>query len=209
MRSGQALEVTSLHANENARAGKMLGRAFRDDPMWVSLIPDPDERSEMLLTMFTALARTTPAARGVAEKTPEIHGVALWLAPGRDIGLWAMVKSGFALARFTLGLPGQDRKRMMAVLREIGDRKKLLMPEPHWYLSAIGVDPDFQGEGIGSALMQHGIARADRGKRPIYLETDTDSNVRFYQHLGFDVLEEMSPQGLDVPLWLMARETTI
>lgn len=187
----------------------MLGRAFQDDPMWVALMPDADVRAGMLASMFTALARTTPAADGIAEKTSDIHGVALWLAPGRDIGLWAMAKSGFALARFTMGLPGNDRKWMMAVINQIGERRKALMPRPHWYLAAIGVDPDSQGEGIGSALMRHGIARADDGHHPIYLETDTESNVRFYRNLGFDVLEEMRPQRLDVPLWLMTRETTV
>jgi ribosomal protein S18 acetylase RimI-like enzyme len=206
MMRGQNQDVIPLRPSEMAQAGMMLGRAFQDDPMWMALMPEPDARSGMLATMFTALARTTPAARGVAEKTPDIHGVALWLAPGRDIGLWGMAKSGFALARFTMGLPGHDRKRMLNVLRQVDDRKQDLMPRPHWYLSAIGVDPMFQGEGVGSTLLQHGIARADSGKHPIYLETATQGNVEFYLSHDFTLLEELALSDLGVPLWLMARE---
>ncbi len=79
------------------------------------------------------------------------------------------------------------------------------MPEPHWYVAALGVDPEVQGQGLGSVLMAHGMARADRDGRPIYLETETERNVGFYRRFGFDVVEEFIPEGLNVPMWLLAR----
>lgn len=197
--------MSPLDASEPAQAGRTLGRAFQTDPLWMAMIRDSDRRPELLVRMFTGLTKATVAARGVAEKTPELNGVALWLPPGCDIGLWAMARSGFAMPRFVMSLPRQDRKRMMTVLSQIEERKQALMPEPHWYVAAIGIDPDHQGKGLGSALMRYGIARADRDKTPIYLETETESNVGFYQRLGFDVIEEFTPDGLDVLMWLMTR----
>jgi ribosomal protein S18 acetylase RimI-like enzyme len=94
------------------------------------------------------------------------------------------------------------------VLRLLGERKKELMPDPHWYLAAIGVNPERQGEGLGSALVQSGIRRADRDNTPVYLETETEGNVGFYQHLGFEVIEQITAAGLDLPLWLMTRRPT-
>lgn len=185
----------------------MLARAFHTDPLWTATFGDADRRPKMLAGMFTALVRAV-AVTGVVEKTPDLSGVALWLPPGKDTGLWAMVRSGLAMPRFVMSLPKQDRKGMMTLLRQIGERRKLLMPEPHWYVAAIGVDPEFQGTGLGSVLMQHGITRADRDNRPIYLETESESNVGFYQHLGFDVIEEFTPEGLDLPMWLMARQAS-
>ena len=79
------------------------------------------------------------------------------------------------------------------------------MPSPHWYLSAVGVDPARHGEGLGSALVRRGIERAERDGRPIYLETGTESNVRFYERLGFEVLEQSVATGLELPVWLMSR----
>ena len=151
------------------------------------------------------MVRTTIAAKGIAEKTSDLTGVALWHPPERDLGVCAMVRSGLALPRSVMSLPRRDRKRMLFSFRQIGARRKALMPEPHWYVAALGVDPEVQGQGLGSVLMAHGMARADRDGRPIYLETETERNVGFYRRFGFDVVEEFIPEGLNVPMWLLAR----
>ena len=116
-----------------------------------------------------------------------------------------MLRSGFALPLFATRLPASDRRRMMAVLRQVDERKKALMSDPHWYLAAIGVDPAKQGGGLGSRLMRSGIERADRGNVAIYLETEAEGNVGFYEHLGFEVVDEVTAAGLDLPIWLMVR----
>jgi GNAT superfamily N-acetyltransferase len=94
---------------------------------------------------------------------------------------------------------------MMALLQQLDERKKALVPDPHWYLAAIGVDPAKQGGGLGSKLVRLGIARADRDNVAIYLETETESNLGFHEHLGFEVLEEATASGLGLPIWLMVR----
>ncbi len=197
--------LTPLPPYEYACAGAVLGRAFQDDPLWAATFSDPDKRPEVLVKMFAGLTKAIVAAQGVAETTPSVDAVALWLPPGKEIGLWAMVRSGCALPRFAMSLPAQDRKRMMAVLRQLGERKKALMPDPHWYLAAVGVDPERRGEGLGSTLVRAGIRRADHENASVYLETETESNVGFYQHLGFEAIEEITATGLGLPVWLMMR----
>jgi len=194
-----------LGSKEYARAGEVLGRAFYDDPQWTALVPDSEVRRSRLSKMFAGTARMTAAARGVAERTSGLEAIALWLSPGRDIGPWAMVKSGFASARWVITPPVQDFRRLMAVFRQFNGRRKKLMPEPHWYLMAIGVDPLHQGRGFGSALMRSGIRRADHDNRSIYLETESELNVGFYERLGFDVIEEMTIVEIDLPFSLMIR----
>lgn len=203
MKEQQHLQVTQLRPDEYAAAGEVLGRAFEADPLWTAVLRDSARRPKILVDMFTALTRAT-AVQGRAEQTSDLGGIALWHPPGKDIGLWAMVRSGFALPRFVMSL-GKDRKRTIKVLRQVGGRKKVLMPEPHWYVSAIGVEPGRQGQGVGSALMQHAITRADRDGVPIYLETESESNVGFYRHLGFAVIEEIAVVDATVPIWLMSR----
>jgi ribosomal protein S18 acetylase RimI-like enzyme len=197
--------VVAVGANDATRAGDLLGRAFHEDPLWVAVLPDPAERSEQLATMFTALVRTTFAAEGVVEAAKGLEAVAVWLRPGREMGLWAMVRAGFAIPRFAMALPADARRRMTAVLRQLDKKRKAVASIPHWYVTAIGVDPAHQGEGLGSRLMAAGVERADREGRPIYLETETRSNVDFYEHRGFEVIEEIVLTGLDLPIWLMIR----
>jgi ribosomal protein S18 acetylase RimI-like enzyme len=192
-------------SNQIARAGEVLGRAFRDDPLWKMVISDPDRHADLLTAMFTAVTRATVAARGVAQTTPDIDAVALWLPPGRNLGFGSMVRSGFALPRFVRMLLPGDRKRMMAVLGQLEKGRKALMPEPHWYLSALGVDPNRQGEGLGSTLLGAGVRRADRDGVPIYLETEVEENVRFYEGHGFEVIEQIDATGINIPIWILVR----
>lgn len=201
----QPRSVIPLLPKDYAAAGGVLSRAFLDDPLWLALMSDPQTRHANLAKMFTGLAKTTTAAGGVAETTPGLDAVALWMAPGKELGWWPTVKSGLAIPRFVMTLSSRDRRRMMAVLRQGDQRRKELMPNPHWYLEAIGVDPERHGAGFGSALVRAGMRRADRDQAPIYLETETEGNVGFYEHLGFDVVEQTVAAGLNLPLWLMVR----
>lgn len=201
----QLPEVIPLGTKEHSRAGEVLGRAFCDDPQWTALVPDPDVRQVRLPKVFTGAVRMTSAARGVAERTLGFEAIALWLPPGRDIGPWAMVRSGFASAGWVMATPVRDLRRMMAVFRQFEERQKKLMLEPHWYLLAIGVEPHHEGMGFGSTLVRSGIRRADHDSKLIYLETETDRNVGFYEGLGFEVIEEMTIVEIGLAFSLMVR----
>ena len=197
--------VIPLAPKDFSAAGGTLSRAFLDDPLWSALMPDSQTRQTMLAQMFRGLAKTTAAANGVAETTQGREAVALWLGPGKDLGWWSMVMSGMSMPRFVMKLVAQDRRRMMAVLRQMDQRSRELMPRPHWYLEAIGVEPRHQGAGFGSALLRAGMCRADRDKTPVYLETETEGNVGYYERLGFEVVEQTISTGLNLPIWLMIR----
>lgn len=199
--------VMPVAAKDHSRAGSTLSRAFHDDPLWTALMPDPEMRRAGLAKMFTGLTKTVAAAEGIAETTSRFEAVALWQLPGKEAGLWAMLRSGFALQRFVMSMPARSRGQMLAVLRQLDEHRKRLVPQPHWYLHAIGVEPEQQSRGLGTALIEAGIRRADDGGHPIYLETETQSNVGYYQHLGFEVVEEIVAARVDLPLWLMIRHS--
>ena len=78
--------------------------------------------------------------------------------------------------------------------------------EPHWYLAAIGVEPEYQGQGIGGALMRPILQRADNEHLACYLETHRESNVRLYQRHGFAVSELAEVPGHPIPIWAMHRK---
>jgi ribosomal protein S18 acetylase RimI-like enzyme len=83
---------------------------------------------------------------------------------------------------------------------------KRRVPEPHLYLMVVGVDPELQNRGAGSALIREGLARADGSGCHCYLETSEKRNLPFYERFGFVVLEETT-LGKSGPLaWAMRRE---
>jgi len=83
--------------------------------------------------------------------------------------------------------------------------KKHHLKEPHYYLNILGVDPAQQGKGIGSHIIQHGLAMCNEKGVPAYLECATEDNVRFYQKHDFKVIEDfMLPKG--PKLWTMIYE---
>ena len=57
-----------------------------------------------------------------------------------------------------------------------------------WYLGVLGVEPDRQGSGVGSALLTSGLCNCDQNKVGTYLETAEPRNLPFYAKFGFDVL---------------------
>jgi GNAT superfamily N-acetyltransferase len=75
--------------------------------------------------------------------------------------------------------------------------------EPHVHLGPIGVAPDAQGQGIGTALMYRYIEHLKQERSAGYLETDSPKNVAFYKKFGFDVRHE--ERLIDVTTWYMWR----
>jgi ribosomal protein S18 acetylase RimI-like enzyme len=200
--------IVPVQKHECASVGLMLAGAFAEDPLWYALWPDATHRQQSLTRMLGALTRTTLAAGGFARATGNGSAVALWTQPGVKLDAWAQIRARLALPRSVMRLPRSEMRALLAVLDRMEKRRKALVPEPHWYLQCIGVDPTRQGAGLGAALVREGLALADRDGATAYLETETDFNVAFYTHLGFSVLEKHQLDELGVPIWLMARPTS-
>jgi predicted N-acetyltransferase YhbS len=78
--------------------------------------------------------------------------------------------------------------------------------EPLWHLDSVAVEPGWQGRGIGSALVEFGLARTRATNTAVILETGTPRNVPLYERLGFHVVEDAdSPEGGPY-VWFMRRD---
>ena len=81
--------------------------------------------------------------------------------------------------------------------------------EPHVHLGPIGVAPERQRQGIGTALMQRYVEFLDQQKVAGYLETDRPENVEFYKKFGFAVQREEELIGtLTWYMWRPGNESS-
>ena len=71
-------------------------------------------------------------------------------------------------------------------------------PDAHWYLGTISVVPRQQGNGVGGALLRHGLSRVNATSMPTYLEVTEPANISLYKHFGFDERETFTI-GCDSP----------
>lgn len=80
---------------------------------------------------------------------------------------------------------------------------KIQPKELKYYLWFIGVDPEYQNEGIGTILLDELIEDSEHKKRPIYLETSTLKNLPWYQKFGFQIYHELD---LSYKLFFLKRQ---
>lgn len=81
----------------------------------------------------------------------------------------------------------------------------VVIPASAYYVYALSVRPDRNGQGIGAALMKDSIERAtDEGYRVVHLDVLSDNPaVKFYEAFGFEVLAQTvtpKPHSHGVPM---------
>ena len=203
-----AVEPPPLAATQIGEASDMLATAFHDDPPAVWLLPDEEKRRRALRGNFVMASRYG-LRYGDTYVTPDTTaGVAIWLPPDNPVpSTPRLIRAGFlqfALAPLNFGF-GAFR-RFLAVMDQMEKLHKSDVPKRHWYLMVMGVDPPLQGQGIGSDLIQPGLAKADRDRLPCYLETAKEINLKFYGKHGFEVLREVELARGGPLMWTMKRE---
>jgi ribosomal protein S18 acetylase RimI-like enzyme len=168
--------------------------AFTADPASRWTYPDPAQ----YLTHFPDVVRAFGGrafARGTAHHVDEFAGAALWLAPGVGLDEAAMT------AVMQRSVPAERQAEVFGVFEQMGSYHP---HEPHWYLPLIGVDPARQGKGLGSAMLQHALARCDRDHVLAYLESSSPANIPLYRRHGFEVLGTIQ-MGSSPPIVPMLR----
>ena len=185
-----------------------MARAFQQEPMFVAGFPDPHRRLEKVEAFMRWLYRESLLGGAVVESTPSMSAVAVWEPPGHKESAVTYVQTAPQAVAFIRRTDRGDLRRFLGLVTRMQRRRRTLLPEPHWYLGMLGVDPDSQRFGLGALLARHGVARADATGTPVYLDTDTAAKARFYGKLGFDVAEEATDTGLHIPVWHMIHRAT-
>jgi len=191
-------------ADDAQAAAATLARAFADDPLICSLLPDEASRPAKMPRLFRLLFKLG-LPHGCCDVTSDLGAVALWRPPGKwEIPAWQYITNG----REFFGVFGLSGARRVTAVMDVIEKRH--PHEPHWYLQAIGTDPAKQGKGYGGVVIRRQLAAADAAGSPAYLESSKVTNIPIYRSFGFEVTGEIKlPDGPTLwPMWRKAKPAT-
>jgi ribosomal protein S18 acetylase RimI-like enzyme len=196
--SGQAVRKATL--TDVPRLADALARAFDGDPPMRWFLNDPETRVPRARRLFEVMLRRVHLARDYCYTTSDVVGGALWVPPGT----WRL-----GVVDQVVLLPGMVRvfgRGLARAQRGLSVMESGHPTTPHYYLDSLGVEPEWQGRGLGSALMQPVLERCDIEQMPAYLNAGSARSRDLYLRHGFEVTEEFSLPEDGPPLWRMWRE---
>jgi ribosomal protein S18 acetylase RimI-like enzyme len=199
--AAEAQSVRKATESDIDAAARVLARAFYDDPQARWVLRHDGRREQRLQAGYELGMRRLWLPQDECWTTGHVAGAALWMRPGAT------------------RIPVLDQLRLMpAMLRRYGRDflpiARLLVfldgihphAPDHWYLAFLGVDPEWQGRGLGTSLIRPVLERCDREGTPAYLEASTERNRALYERNGFEVMAEYRLPGGGPPGWKMWRD---
>ena len=203
-RSLTTISVAELPAKAVRTAGRVLSRAFAADPILTHFLSGPRRRQIAYPAFFRELILEHFERRHVygAWDGDRLVGVAVWAPPhGAPPSLAMRLRAKLDHLVVRLLFPCRAGK----LYRGFAATASLHPHEPHWYLFFVGVDPTYQGSGVGQRLLAPVLQTADRDRAVCYLETPFPATHEFYRRLGFELRPARHPFEGAPPLWSMIR----
>jgi GNAT superfamily N-acetyltransferase len=186
---------------ELPRLAQALALAFHDDPGWSHLLPDPRDRTERLRLFFETELRGTGIPLGLVWTTDDVAGAAVWAPEDAWRVPVATTAREAAPMRRVFG-----RRLLLALRSRLRMERRHPRRPRHWYLAFMGVVPERQGRGLGTALLAPALEALDASGTPAYLESSSPRSRELYRRHGFGVTGEFTLPSAGPPLWQMWRD---
>ncbi|MCF2139992.1 MAG: GNAT family N-acetyltransferase [Candidatus Lokiarchaeota archaeon] len=214
-------ELYLLKLKDVKMAGDRLAEIFFEDPTSIYGLPDINKRQDKLRYAFRSIAHVCLKYGSLYATSPDLEGLIGFLNVSnynqfeRRFILSSIKKGIFRMGLGTihrLSLFGKEIKRnhILYKLKSIklitNQSKTAKIFHPYIYLMVIGVQKDHRGKGIGTKMLRFVIDESENQQLPIFLETELEQNVRFYEKNGFNIVEQVNVKKAGVTIWFMSRE---
>jgi ribosomal protein S18 acetylase RimI-like enzyme len=221
-----AVAVRTATPADFPRVAEAMASAFFDNPITIWHVPDEARRLDVMRDFFTVLLEKLYTRFGlVYTNVGEVASGAMWMArdareerrpvPGLPLLECRTCNTPRAPDRMPPDMvvpPGTSAELDRALAGVFPDFPRTFElfelfdahqpQDPHYYLQFIGVQPECQGTGIGSALLRAVLDRCDLEGAAAYLEADEWSRLLYEKH-GFEATAELRmPEGPSIfPMW--------
>jgi ribosomal protein S18 acetylase RimI-like enzyme len=196
--------LVRLEKSRINEAAEVFSRAFEDDPLVRWFFPEISSRFEMSLSYFRFRIMYGISYGEVYATSPNLEGLAIWI-PSKNTKMtnFKMFRSGGVRLIKELGF--ERVGKLTSVGTFVSKIHHRLINFPHWHLSPMCVEPEYQGKGYGSKLMRSMLNRLDEEKLPCFLETQNKNNVDIYKHYGFNIIDTTTIPHAKLEHWSMLR----
>lgn len=200
------MNIQGLKRLDNKELGKvaeLLSISFREDPLFINLIPDKDVRQKLVPLYFKRYLETMfPFAHAYAD-SERIDGVIIfyddmdqmnrfsYFAAALRSGVltaWDVVKCDPTLKTARVFLRGLRYLKSSWVHRAV--------KAPTVHIDFLAVHPEARGKGLSTKLMAPVLQYAQEKRMSATLETHNPRNVGIYRHFGFHTVMELCGQGI-------------
>ncbi|MCX7882266.1 MAG: GNAT family N-acetyltransferase [Brevinematales bacterium] len=186
--------MKALPQNMISAASAVFARAFLHDPLYAWFFPSHKNRLKKITQLYRFILNAH--IRHVWISSDLLEGIALWETP-YDHGMNVSPSLFLQAFNLLLSLGVVALAKMIFFAFSAFSLSKRLVPEEAFFLAGIVVDPPCQGKGVGKTMIQYLLQEADKKQKPVYLETQNPANIPYYEHFGFEVIEDRKIGPLD------------
>ncbi|WP_018932401.1 GNAT family N-acetyltransferase [Gracilibacillus lacisalsi] len=187
----------------------LLTRAFAKDPMFIHLFSN-QKRERQMKSLIRFIIKRNHLLDGLilTDHATKPSYIAIVDRPSNltNVSIKAKINLNIEMLLLVLKLP-------FRVLRYLTKYQKVTFSnapnEPHYYLTMIGVDPSYQGKGIGKKVLKQldEIAASSPISYSISLDTENQQNVAFYERFGYELRNTTIIDGLSVYCMTKSKES--
>lgn len=193
-----------LNFSDLNKAKHVITRAFFNDPIWLKIMPDQQDRQRKLPFVYEFTLKYGLLYGEVYSISENVEGLAIWLMSDfADMTFSRILKSGGLKVPLRLGIGFSIKQARANEVTENMHKKNASFK--HMYLSILAVDPEHQKKGFASKLMRPMLRRLELEKIPCYLDTAKEENVEIYKNYGFQVVDHVVFPGANQTVWGMLK----
>ena len=177
IRPGEKLTKQELRFFAN-----MAGRAYLNDPVHTYATKNP-KRRERFVSHFMMERLNTSNGEDYFYIDDENRSVCVWRRARNEYGVLDFLKCPDWLYLYWFW---PNTLRTLSAYAPLDVR---VFDENTWLISPVFVAPEHQGKGIATALIQKSMEDLAKEGYTFGLEAQDEDNVRFYEKLGFRVIQ--------------------